>query len=105
MIEPGCQTDLAGKIVEGFLRDQPLMGNLQCDVYALERIERAEYRGIRPVGNPCPQLVLTDFLARLEHELALTRRDFHSSHSQRRHVDIVKIPLIIAHVLYLTLQS
>ena len=25
--------------------------------------------------------------------------------SQRRHIDVVEIPLVIAHVLYLTLQS
>src|SRR6185295_15485112 len=76
------------------------------NVHAFERIERTKHRRIRPIRQPRLQLVLTNLLARLEHELvAKGARLSRWSRLERRHIDVVEIPLIIPHVLYLTLQS
>src|SRR5262245_42222861 len=65
MIELCRQPHLAREVVERLFCHEALVRNLEGNVDALERIECAEDRRVRPIRQPRLQLVLTNLLARL----------------------------------------
>ena len=85
MIEPGGQLHFLGEVGERLLVHQIRMRNLQRDVDAFERVERAEHRGERTDRELRQQSVLAKFLSSAEHEFRSSRNsDSRSSNVPRR---------------------
>ena len=130
MIELRGQPHFARKVVERFLGHQTLVRNLQRNVHAFERIEARNTVAYGPFASRalslylpifCPGRSTVNVQLDCRGDAAVMRKDAgcgmqgqgirrlpciphpHPASSQRRHIDVVEIPLVVAHVLYFTL--